>query len=178
MNIHRPNLPPPERNTFVEMLFREHHEALYPRAVSMCKQYREDPSLADDLIQSLYEKALTSYPCVRQGYELYGLGYLNRMLFNALNDVKRKKKSTKRLEEIYTLTISMVTSPYHLAAGFYFKRLEKQLGNILPSVEAAIMSFYLQGYSYQEIGELVEMPKNTVGIKIHRAKKAIKGFLD
>ena len=178
MNVSQPNKHFEERNNFVVMLFEEHHEILFPRALSLCLQYKEDQSVADDLVQNVYMKALTSYPSVRRGYEQGGTNYLFRMLLNAMNDVKRQQKKEKRRKELYALTTSAATNPSHFSAELYFMQLQSTLRKILSPIDAAIMSLYLQGFTYQEIGSRQGMPKNTVGTRIHRAKKILKQFMD
>lgn len=50
--------------------------------------------------------------------------------------------------------------------------------SMLPSNEsAAITLFYLEGLSYEEISEILEMPVGTVSIALHRGRKRLREML-
>jgi len=55
----------------------------------------------------------------------------------------------------------------------FFKQLEK----LLSKEDCKVMSLYLQGYTYEEIGQQIKMNTNTVGVRIHRAKLTLKKHL-
>lgn len=171
-------LPTTHRDEFVGYLFERYHATLYFRAVALCRQYGEDANLADDLVQEVYLKVLTSFHFILAGYLKYGENYLTKMLRNGLNDRNRKAKSLKRVKDVFVQGLSMEIDQYHLCPDLYFRQLTNQLRQVLPEASLDIMTLYLQGYTYEEIGMQKDIPKGTVGTKIHRAKKILRQVLD
>jgi RNA polymerase sigma-70 factor (ECF subfamily) len=51
--------------------------------------------------------------------------------------------------------------------------IESLLKRLLPEQREVIVLYYFEEYSYEEIGQIVGKPKNTIGTLLSRAKKAL-----
>ena len=51
--------------------------------------------------------------------------------------------------------------------------LKKVIGGLKPKYREVVVLHYFEEKSYQEISEMINIPKNTVGVLINRAKKQI-----
>lgn len=163
------------RDEFVCFLYQRHYRVLLVYAAGLCRRYGFDQSNAKDFVQGCFLEAMNNWEKVAKRYEQYGVGTLCRIMeFNAL-DGKRKQKSNRGLEEFFAAQNS----------GTYDHSLElqaEQYRNLFPQLlseqDCEIMYLYLDGYSYEEIGEIVDMHASTVGVRIHRSKKILRKYLN
>ena len=65
---------------------------------------------------------------------------------------------------------------YYPAEGLV-SDVDKALAKINPEYKKSLLLFYQQGFSYQEIAEILEMPINTVKTHISRGKEQLKKIL-
>ena len=72
--------------------------------------------------------------------------------------------------------------PEQFANSDEAKRLKKviwdSVENLTPPQRAAVLLFYRESLSCQEIGEILEMPSATVKSHLHRARTRLKGMLE
>ena len=54
------------------------------------------------------------------------------------------------------------------------KMIEKGLGELKPKYREVLVLYYLEELSYKEISDIIQVPVGTVGIRIKRAKDALK----
>ncbi len=52
--------------------------------------------------------------------------------------------------------------------------LERSIGNLSPAYREIIDLYYFENFSYQEIADILHIPMGTVGIRLSRAKAALK----
>lgn len=55
--------------------------------------------------------------------------------------------------------------------------LERGLGNLSPAYREIIDLYYFENFSYREIADILHLPIGTVGIRLSRAKQALKKSL-
>ncbi|MEZ5038513.1 MAG: RNA polymerase sigma factor [Saprospiraceae bacterium] len=166
-----------QRDKFVVEVKEKHHKALLLYAMGTCHRFRLDPVEVDDLVQDLYIELMIKWPASQVGYEEKGLGFLCKIVSFDAKDLLRRKKSERRREELYSLSFPEKVNIHYfrlkaLTADFY-----QQMKQILKVIEYEIMMQYMEGYAYQEIAEILDIPRNTVGTKIRRAKKRLKKAL-
>lgn len=56
--------------------------------------------------------------------------------------------------------------------------IDDAIGRLRPNHRAVLILTYQFGYSYREIGEIVNCPENTVKTRMHHARKALKSLLE
>ena len=153
-----------------------YHEALMAMALGLCRRYRHDDSLADDLVQDLYFTILSKSEQVLQGLQTSGIRYLTTSLRNRLYDYRRKLESIRRVQGMFMHRAPESGSLYYLCSDLYIEQIRVQLHEALPEAEYATMVLYFEGYTYKEISEHLQLPVTTINMQIHRAKKVLRRY--
>ena len=156
--------------------------------------------VAFEYILSFYEKAIYNY-CLRilknsqnakdVTQETFIKVYKNRKLIDPEKNIKtwiftiatnttydflrgKKRKNEISLDE-NNETISSLEA-YYPKEGVV-SDVEKALEQISPEYKKVLLLFYQQGFQYQEIADILEMPINTVKTHISRGKEKLKDKL-
>lgn len=141
----------------------EFSDGLYRFAIKLCK----DEAMAQDLVQDAYEKVWIKKETI-QGEKVKS--YLFRTVYNKFLDGKKRNK-----------VISI--DEYHAEPTFYqqssdLKEVLNKALSILPSVQkSAILLRDYEGYSYDEIGEILELNTSQVKVYIYRARKQLQKYI-
>ncbi|WP_440053734.1 RNA polymerase sigma factor [Pseudoalteromonas sp. T1lg65] len=124
-----------------------------------------EPHVAEDICQKLWLKLIEN-PAI---YRHAGApkAFLFRLARNLMIDVYRKGANQQPLESC-TLTVEPTFDESCGEQGLY--TLIRQLP--LPQREA--LSLQLEGFSLQEIAEIVDSPKETVKTRLRYAKESLK----
>ena len=165
-----------DRDTTVQYLYEEYDSILYNYTVGLCKRYNIPIVQAEDLMQEFYLSVLKNHSGIIKGYLTRGMKFLFRVIKNDLFDYHRKKKSQQRLEEIYSMGVRLDFNLYYLAPDLFHANFTNQIKRLLPSTDYVVFKLYLQGYTYQEIQNQLQLNINTIGVKIFRAKKILRSF--
>ncbi|WP_158276087.1 RNA polymerase sigma factor [Brumimicrobium oceani] len=149
---------------------KEYHSAvncfsdgLYRFAVKLTKS----ESLAQDLVQSAFEKVWIKKDNI-QAEKVKS--YLFRTVFNQFLDDKKRNKVVS-LEE------------YHKEASFLPEScdlktvLNLALSSLAPIQKSALLLRDYEGYSYNEIGEILELSPSQVKVYIYRARKQLQKYI-
>jgi RNA polymerase sigma-70 factor (ECF subfamily) len=160
-------------------------DQLYSHALRLTK----NPSDAEDLVQETYLKGYKSFESFDDGTNLRA--WLFRILTNSFINVYRKKQRSfdeqevEDIESVYLFNNSG-TSLYNQlgisAEDALFERLtddEIQIAvDSLPSsYKQVVLLADVQGFSYKEIAEILEIPDGTVMSRLHRARAKLKNQL-
>ncbi len=173
-----------DRSAF-EGLALEHMPALYSAALRMTR----NPSDAEDLVQETYLKAYRSFASFTEGTNLKA--WLYRILTNTyINSYRAKQRRPieSDLDDVEDLYLyRRIGALEHVAAS---RSAEDQLmdvfseGEVRSALEqlpdAFRMPVYLadvDGFSYKEIAEILEIPIGTVMSRLHRGRKAMQKAL-
>lgn len=161
------------RNAFVSTIYKLHHEKLLLHAIGLCNKHGYSFFDAEDLMQELYRKALQSFEVTEAGYATHGIRYLMGILRNELYGMNRKRKSISRLGGIYYDSVPKTGELDGLATGPLVRMFQEMIAPYLSEKDARIMKLYVEGYSHEEIGQMLGMKPSTAGVRIHRAKKTL-----
>lgn len=97
----------------------------------------------------------------------------------AVNYLKKKKASKICLDDVeYKLVDEKVDLNNGIDNNFLKKDIEKILGSLKLKYREPLILFFFEGKSYEEISDILRIPKNTVGTLILRGKKLIKEELE
>ena len=163
-------------------LAMEHMPSLYSAAMRMTR----NPADAEDLVQETYLKAYRAFGTFQQGTNLKA--WLYRILTNTfINRYRAKKRRPEEtdfddVEDFYL---------YRRLGGLEEARAnrsaEDELMDLFPeaevkaAVEALPENFRLpvlladvEGFSYKEIADILEIPIGTVMSRLHRGRKALQ----
>jgi RNA polymerase sigma factor (sigma-70 family) len=156
-------------------------DALFNFACRLC-QNAED---ANDLVQETYMKAFRSLDKYEPGTKPGA--WLFRILKNAfINDYRKKAKQPTQTvyeeisnfhEEEDTNFSSFVDLREELFNGMMGDEITAAIDAMPIRLRAAVLLYDVEGFSYEEIAEILEIPIGTVRSRIHRGRDFLKSKL-
>lgn len=141
----------------------------------ICNLYFMDRVEKEDYYQELIIQLWKAFPTYNEKAKFSTWMY--RVCINAAIDIKRKEKRQLK----YVKLSEANASASDLADNTANTNQEKLYAaiNKLSDVDRAIITLYLDEYSYQEIAEIIGISENYTGVKINRIKtRIIKYFED
>ena len=101
--------------------------------------------------------------------------WMYRVCINAAIDIKRKEKKQLKYVKLSEVKSQRLSSDDDASSSSQEKLYEAI--NRLPDVDRAIITLYLEEYSYKEISKMIGISENYTGVKINRIKsEIIKSF--
>lgn len=149
---------------FLEIL--EEHQAIIHK---VCRMYRDTKEDQEDLFQEIVLQLWKSFPKFRNDAKVSTWMY--RIALNTAMTTFRKN----RVALEFTGTIPNEPDPGPVLSENeerMFEALRK-----LSEAERALVALFFDGYSHHEIGELLGITENNVGVKISRIKDKLKNIL-
>ena len=162
-----------------------HAHALYSAALRMTRN-RAD---AEDLVQETFLRAYRAYDSFQEGTNLRA--WLYRILTNAfINRYRRQQRrpSEVELDEVEDLYLykrvasTETRGAARSAEEEVFDALEgsdvRQAIDKLPrNYRMPVLMADLEGFSYKEIAEMLQIPIGTVMSRLHRGRKALQKLM-
>jgi RNA polymerase sigma-70 factor (ECF subfamily) len=142
---------------------KEFSDGLYRFAIKLCK----DESSAQDLVQDAYEKVWIKKDTI-QAEKVKS--YLFRTVYNKFLDGKKKNKVIS-IDEYHT------EPTFHQESSDLKEVLNKALSTLPEKQKSAILLRDYEGYSYDEIGEILELNASQVKVYIYRARKQLQKYI-
>jgi RNA polymerase sigma-70 factor, ECF subfamily len=158
-----------DRDCF-EKYLSPHVSILYKSAVRMCG----NPNDAQDLVQETLFSALKNFHQVKEPEKSkYWMFSILRNLF--LKDIEKTKK---RAEIEFDSVCDKLTDRKHPEGEYLRMEVKRNLQEVLDKLDErlkkALVLFYFEGLSYNEISESLNIPIGTVMSRIARAKVYLK----
>ena len=170
-----------DQATFAEQAM-EHMPSLYTAALRMTR----NPADAEDLVQETYLKAYRGFGGFTQGTNLKA--WLYRILTNTYINIYRAKK--RRPEETDVEDFENLYLYHRLSAsegGTVGQSAEDQVlerfteAEVKDAIEAlpeqfrmAVILGDVEGFSYKEMAEILDVPIGTVMSRLHRGRRALQ----
>ncbi len=158
-----------------------HQNALYNYALKMARNTDD----AQDLVQETYYKAYRSYHQFENATN--SKAWMFMILKNTfINNYRKSKREPGKvdydeIEDFYENIKSDQTRDSNLDLEFYQNLLDDELSDALAKLPENMREVYLlcdlEGYTYEEIAELVNIPIGTVRSRLHRARKLLQDEL-
>ena len=166
-------------------LAMEHMGSLYTAALRMTR----NPADAEDLVQETYLKAYRAFGSFQEGTNLKAWLYkiLTNTFINSYRSKKRRPEQTEldEGEDFYLyrrLGGLEAVSAGRSAEEVLFEHITD--GDVKAAVEAlpeafrmAVLLADVEGFSYKEIAEILDVPIGTVMSRLHRGRKALQKAL-
>lgn len=159
-------------------------DQLYAAALRMTR----NPADAGDLVQETYVKAYAAFRSFEQGTNLKA--WLYRILTNTYINIYRKNQREPYQSAIDELEDWQVGGAESLTQGRSTRSAEAEAIDHLPDsdVKAALqaipedfrLAVYLadvEGFSYQEIADIMKTPVGTVMSRLHRGRRLLRDLL-
>lgn len=155
-----------------ETLYQQHLKRVYNIAWRMMGNDAD----AQDISQEVMLKAWRALP----GFKLdSSLGtWLYRIAVNACSDELRKRKTK-------TVSVDVLAETGHEPgdSGFEQSTADSQnlswaIGQLVEEYRAAVVLRDVEGYSYEEIAQILKCPIGTVRSRINRAREQLRGLIN
>ena len=179
-----PVQPTPELRRLFEEQALVFMDQLYAAALRMTR----NPADAGDLVQETYVKAYAAFASFTQGTNLKA--WLYRILTNTFINSYRKNQRGPYQGTIDDLEDWQLGGAESLTQGRSTRSAEAEAIDHLPDsdVKAALQSIpedfrlavYLadvEGFSYQEIADIMKTPTGTVMSRLHRGRRLLRDLL-
>ncbi len=173
-----------------EAAYRELLERFQRPVFSLIFRMVRDRELAEDLAQEAFVKAFNAVDSFDPRYKF------SSWLFKIANNVAIDHLRKRELE-----TVSIDGSPHsqgeeetehsritlesreenpeeYTQARELGGRIEDAIGRLRPEYRTAVLLRHVEGYSYEDIAQVMELPLGTVKTYIHRARKQLKDHLE
>lgn len=163
----------------------EYMPALYTAALRMTR----NPADADDLVQETYLRAYRAYGTFQEGTNLRA--WLYRILTNTFINSYRAKKRRPEISDVEDIEdLYLYRRVGEFAAQGTGRSAEEELmdhfteGDIKDAIEElpeqfrmAVLLSDVEGFSYKEIAEILDVPIGTVMSRLHRGRRALQKAL-
>lgn len=157
------------------VLINQHHQFLKNLALKLTKRMDE----AEDLIQETFYKAIKNQEKYRSGTNLKG--WLYTIMKNTfINNYRKKRNQNTFIDETennYFINSMESTKEVSTDSLVDHEYLMKQIESIDRNYLEAFMMHY-NGYKYEEIAEILEIPLGTVKSRIFLARKKMMKKLE
>lgn len=165
-------LSPREKRRFEEEIIPQ-LDVLYRMARSVCR----NPDTADDIAQEAFMKALDGFSGLRPGTN--SRSWLARIVHNTCRDHWRRHH--RRPEDAWDgddlaaleSEETLVEWEPEVLRNAFDDQIESALRELPPRWRAAVQLVDVEGWSYDEAAEGLDMAPGTLRSALHRARKAI-----
>lgn len=148
---------------------------LLPRMRRFAVWLTRDPSSADDLVQSSLEKALSRWADKRPEGDLRA--WLFSILYRQFLDAHRRSRCYGRMLELFTGARDDHYEPSVERTVVARSTLEA-FGLLNTEQRALLLWVSVEGLSYKEIAEILDVPIGTVMSRLSRARQALRQLSD
>ncbi len=159
---------------------------LLPNLYSAALRMTRNPSDAEDLVQETYLRAYRGFAGFEEGTNLRAWMY--RILTNTFINSYRKKQrepvtvSEDDLEDWYLYDRLGASGVEPSAEAEVIQRMpdedvQRALEALPEGFRLAVLLADIEGFSYKEIAEILEIPIGTVMSRLHRGRRALEKAL-
>jgi RNA polymerase sigma-70 factor (ECF subfamily) len=165
-----------------EELAMEHMASLYTAALRMTR----NPADAEDLVQETYLKAYRAFDSFQEGTNLKA--WLYRILTNTfINSYRAKKRRPDEtdIDDVENLFLYRRLGGLEGASAgrsaedevldhFTEAEVKEAIESLPEQFRLAVLLGDVEGFSYKEIAEILEIPIGTVMSRLHRGRRALQ----
>lgn len=151
--------------------------ALLPRLRRFAIGLTGSTADGDDLVQATFERAIRYIDTWESGTRLDSWMFrIARNLF--LNDIRAQKVRSRHLKTVESEGEIRRDTGDALDQHLLFGTLRRLIGRLPEEQRAALLLVAVEGLSYAETAEILDLPVGTVTSRVARARIALKQFLD
>ena len=140
----------------------EHSNGVYRFIVKNIRSTQD----AEDIVQSAYEKLWVNRERITP---LKAKSYLYTVAYHQMIDVIRKENKKPTTNEL--MEVDQVT---HQTSSELKQNLLSAINLLNPTQKSLVLLKDYEGYSYQEIGEIMNLSESQVKVYLHRARLFLK----
>jgi len=164
-------------------LAMEYMGSLYSAALRMTR----NPSDAEDLVQETYLKAYRAFGSFKEGTKAWLYRILTNTFINSYRARRRRPEQTEldEVEDLYLYrrlggleAVSAGRSAEEEVLEHFTETEVKEAVEALPEqFRMAVLLADVEGFSYKEIAEILDIPIGTVMSRLHRGRRALQKML-
>jgi RNA polymerase sigma-70 factor (ECF subfamily) len=137
----------------------------------VCKMYRDSKEDQEDLFQEIVYQLWKSYPAFKSESKISS--WIYRIALNTAMAIYRKPKlAVDYVDEIPEQIYPGSEKKATVNEERLFAALRK-----LNDAEKALISLYLEDFSYQEIAEIIGISESNTGVRLNRIKNKLKEII-
>ena len=148
---------------------------LIPRMRRFALSLTRNPSSADDLVQASLEKALSAWGNKRPEGDLRA--WLFSILYRQFLDAHRRSRSYSRMLEPFTGGDDDHYQP-SVERTVVAKSTLGAFARLNTEQRALLLWISVEGLSYKEVAEILDVPVGTVMSRLSRARQALRQISD
>jgi RNA polymerase sigma-70 factor (ECF subfamily) len=178
--------PQPREDPDLRRAFEEEALPLLPGLYRAALRLTRNPADAEDLVQEAYLRAYRGFHQFEPGTNLKA--WLYRILTNSFINTYRKKQREPQtvpdedIEDWYLYNRLAREAPDSSAEAVVLESMPDEdvraaLEGLPEQYRAAVLLADVEGFSYKEIAEILEIPIGTVMSRLHRGRKALEKAL-
>jgi len=166
-------------------LAMEHMGSLYTAALRMTR----NPADAEDLVQETYLKAYRAFGTFQAGTNLKAWLYkiLTNTFINSYRSRKRRPEQTELddVEDLYLYrrlggleaAVAGRSAEEEVLEHFTESDVKRAIEALPEQFRMAVLLADVEGFSYKEIADILDVPIGTVMSRLHRGRKALQKAL-
>ena len=159
---------------------------LAPQLYAAAMRMTRNPSNAEDLVQETFLKAYRAYGTFEEGSNLKAWLYrilTNTFINNYRRDTRRPQETDLgELEDLYlfrrlsrdTSAGSSSSAEDQLLEGLVEEDIKQAVESLPENFRMVVLLADLEGFSYKEIADILDIPIGTVMSRLHRGRKALQ----
>ncbi len=148
---------------------RQRLEAMRPRLYRLAYSWTMNPALADDLTQDTLTKGLRKVSQLKNPDALEG--WLFGILRNCWRDHYRSHREMDELD--HEQLTDEITPEHHHEQQHIVTKVRSAIAQLAEGQREVVTLVDLEGFSYAEVAESLEIPIGTVMSRLCRARKAL-----
>jgi len=162
-------------NSDFDKIYRENYNHVFRFMLSISKNHH----LSEEIVQNTFVKAYESFDSIRDKSKISL--WLIKAAYNLFIDKKRRKSSQQQLfasnEILDTSIIELTSCPLRKAEQNFMSTCVQEKLSLLPENYRAPLFLNMNGYSNLEIAEILGCSLANAKIRLHRARKKLRGIL-
>lgn len=166
----------------VAMADRKSFDALYleasPKLFAVSMRILRDRAMAEDALQEVFIKIWQRAGSYRAGQQAPMAWLITIARNHAIDVIRANKRVHDDLDDHHDLKSGEPSPEQASIASSERDRIDNCLEELEPQKAEAVVSAYVEGYSYQELADRYSIPLNTMRTWLRRSLMSLKDCLD
>lgn len=164
--------PPPDEQQFLDLINENRN-----RILRVCRVYSWNSADQDDLYQEILFQIWRSLPALKE--KQFANTWLYRVAINtAISFVRKRASRSDRVVYIGHADLTRTIESRQTTEENTDDRIANLYTAIykLDPLEKALVTLFLEDFTYEQMAEATGISANNVGVMLHRAKKKLSGL--
>ena len=167
------NSPPPDEHKFLELVNENRN-----RILRICRVYSWNSADHDDLYQEILFQIWRGLPAIRE--KQFANTWLYRVAINtAISFVRKRASGSARVVYVEHTDLTRTIESQQATEENTGDRMANLYNAIfkLDPLEKALVTLFLEDFTYEQMAEVTGINTNYVGVMLHRVKKKLSGLM-